>query len=319
MRFHTKTPDATQTAGQEILRRVAQNMTSLTKGSFTDPLATHALACLSSYPKLVEFSLRLPLEIHGWQIARRPLRKLNLEIYATASRRAQSWNMLNFVLKIVKRSFPELESLDVSFLDDNRQDVPSLGSEIERMKSQRPDLAHPLAANFPHLKHLGFRFVDMAICQDESFDASLLDFVKLHEESLESISFPIPCESMSRKTVEYIIKVCASVQHLRCLDLTEIYGFDNQDSTTLQPITQLTTALASPAYEIERFSLGSVLLPFSPTLGALFSQWKSLTFLRLGDWDNNIHDWPYGTDGRPQFDTYGPVTHPLLWNVACNC
>lgn len=139
------------------------------------------------------------------------------------------------------------------------------------------------------------------------FEASFLNFVARHGETLTSLSIPIGYGPLNRRTLDFVLKAIASAPKLKYLTLVQIFpGHGGRRENALQFLTELTTALASPKYEIERYDIGDIGLPFSPSVGKLFAACKSLKFLRLGDCDNTSG--PYGYDGRLDFIAYGSVS-----------
>jgi hypothetical protein len=99
--------------------------------------------------------------------------------------------------------------------------------------------------------------------------------------------------------LDFILGVCVSLPHLTELILSHVTEFDldqleglaldgRKKISGLQFITELTSTVASPRYEIGRLSVGNIGVPFSSDVGKFFASWKSLKFLQAGDNDGSF-------------------------------
>ena len=143
-----------------------------------------------------------------------------------------------------------------------------------------------------------------------------------YKESLTSLSIPIPYGPLTRETLEFLLKVCRLLPGLKGLAMVESNtGRLHQHRTFMDGLEffkKLTTALASPEYSIESFSIPNLGTSFSPAMGELFTPWSSLKYLRVGDKDNEDSRWAAGRrldfDGYKCVSTYSktPLCNPLM-------
>jgi hypothetical protein len=124
---------------------------------------------------------------------------------------------------------------------------------------------------------------------------------------LNSISLPISYYSRKREDLDFILEVCASLPHLKELSLVETRCLhEGQEIGALEFLSELTSALASPNFEIERLSIENIKVPYSPEVGKLFASLKSLKFLKVGDVDGGAED--KEGEGMLDFEVYRPAS-----------
>jgi hypothetical protein len=124
---------------------------------------------------------------------------------------------------------------------------------------------------------------------------------------LNSISLPISYCSRTREDLDFILEVCASLPHLKELSLVETRcRHEGQEISALEFLAELTSALASPNFEIERLSINNIKVPYSPEVEKLFASLKSLKFLKVGDVDGGAED--KEGEGTLDFEAYRPAS-----------
>jgi hypothetical protein len=309
--------DATRDADNEILTKAARNMKLLTKASFTaNALAIQVITNVLSYSQLTDLVItRLKPEEYIWSMAPTSLKKLMWEMPVGSSGRDQNpWDTALFLIKVAETTCPDLESLDIlvcDFITRGRQAIlPAVSKDAA---SQYRAMQVSTTPQLPRLRHFGFKYQDApaAPAQQSLVDSSFLDFVTRHSASLQSISISTSggWGPMTRETLHFVLKVCSSLPQLKELTLDKkMTGISRggERISGLQFLTELAPALASPKYEIERFNVGSIEMPFSAPVGRLFASWKNLKFLTVGDGDASRG--PYFNDGRLDFVSYGSVS-----------
>ena len=203
---------------------------------------------------------------------------------------------------VVESTCPRLESLDISLIDSRGELTTLCATPPERAQLYR-DAEITKTTRLTHLRHFGFSYNS----SDTPIEETFLNFVERNKESLRSVSIPVSCGFYKRETLEFVLKVCRLLPGLNELTLVKtMSGSRGEDITGLHFFQELTTALASPKFSVERFSVGDMGTSFSPPLGMLFRAWKNLKYLRVGDKDNMNSLW--GDDGRPNFHGYKEVS-----------
>jgi len=164
------------------------------------------------------------------------------------------------------------------------------------------------------LRHFGFDSPDtFRSGQDDRVDAAYLDFIAKHTETLTSLSVPIGYGLLTRQKLDFILKAATASPRLKSLKIVQRGPGRAQGNVSeiQQLLVEPISTLASPKYELERFEMGDIGVPFSPEIGKMFASWKSLKFLKMGDaWNRNG---PYGNGGRLDFRAYGPVSQLLFF------
>jgi hypothetical protein len=291
--------DATIRAGADInqtLVQAAQNMWLLSKASFTaNPLSIQVITNLPSYPQLTDLSIAgVDPEEHIWNIAPISLKKLKWEV-PIAWYCKTPWDAATFLVKVVESTCPDLQSLDISFSYTLPRQSPTITNIINQYRGRQASSAPKLM----NLRHFGFKFQDSSPAGQIALEAGFHDFVARHSQSLKSVSIPTSYEAMTREALDFILGVCVSLPHLTELILSHVTKFDldqleglaldgRKKISGLQFITELTSTLASPRYEIGRLSVGNIGVPFSSDVGKFFASWKSLKFLQAGDNDGSF-------------------------------
>ena len=294
--------DATLDDDSQMVVRAAQNITCLSKASFApNPLAAYIIANLQLYPQLVDLHVYgLKPQEHIWSNSPVSLTTLKWEV-PTGRGRQNAWDRAQFLVDVVEATCPHLESLDISFVD-SRGESPTLSATPQERTQLYRDLQATTTTRLTHLRHFGFSYRS----SDSPIEEAFLNFVERHRESLRSISIPTSFRSYKRERLDFVLKVCLLLPALNELTLEEtMTGSSGEDITSLHFFQELTTALASPKFSIECFSVGDVGTSFSPALGMLFRAWTSLKYLRVGDKD--IKDSCWDNDGSPDFIGYKVV------------
>jgi hypothetical protein len=295
----------------ELLAKAAQNMKFLSKASFTsNPLSIQVITNLPSYSQLTTLSITgVKPEEHVWDIAPTSLKKLKWEVASGWDERDRNpWDIANLVIKVAEATCPDLESLEISFCDMYGFRAPALPAVSTDIFSRYQEIQISSTPKLTRLRHFSFKYEDASAEQQAAVEASFLELVTRYSKTLKSVSIPHRYGSMTRETLDFILKVCASLPNLAELILYEKKIGIGQGGRHIgvQFIRELTSTLASPKFEIERLSIGGIEVPFSPNIGKMFASLKSLKFLRVGDRDGS--DGPYNHDGRLDFGSYGPVS-----------
>lgn len=294
-----------------VIIGAAQNMKFLSKAFFTpNPLAAHIIANLKSYSQLVDLHVcgLLPGE-HIWSKAPVSLKSLKWDMPAGRRGADQNpWDTAQLLINIVGATCPGLEFLDISSVEmrhtNSLFNLPAVPPERAEQYRQANASA---SIKLTHLRYFGFSYKQSPNHQS-GIEAAFLGFIGRHGQSLKSISIPISCGPWNKEKLNFILKVCGFLPELKDLTLVETQtGQRGQMMSGYDFFHALTTALASPKFSIESFSVADIGVPFSPAIGKLFSSWTSLKCLRLGDADNDRNPSPYGNDGRLDFHMYKPV------------
>jgi len=292
----------------EIVVQAARNMIYLTKASFVEnPLAIEVVDNLSSYSRLTDLTIEgFKPEEHIWQPNLTALKRLHWTSPVRNGDQRNPPHTASFLIKVVQSTCPALESLDISLLGLSgfileRLERPALSmAQYEHSKiSEAPTLTN--------LRHFGLTYQDAYVAEQIELDAMIIHFVTKYSRTLKSVSLPINRGTVTLETSNFIRKVCAALPCLTELSLVETTCSrgGGQGITGLEFLEELTSALASPNREIERFSMENMKESFSPDIGRLFASWGSLKFLRLGDIDAEFGR--YVNDGRLDFNSYAPV------------
>ncbi|KAL2071866.1 hypothetical protein VTL71DRAFT_13101 [Oculimacula yallundae] len=215
----------------------------------------------------------------------------------------------SFLLKVVEETCPHLESFDISFTRESKNFPTKISPEIIKEYSTLPPTTY---AKLTRLRHFGFNHIPYREEQQESLArAFVLDIVRRYSQTLTSIAIPGSSFAWTRSQLDFVLEVCAEIPSLLELKLSPDPG---DHGTKLTPSVALRELITSPATaKMEKFSTRCIEGPFSAELGQLFSPWKNLRFLHVGDED--IAGGPYGDDGRPQFDLYRPHILAFVQNL----
>lgn len=198
-----------------------------------------------------------------------------------------------------------IERLDISFGHSivGNGNTPKIDP---RLLAQYRGTTTPKLSN---LKHFGLKYRQNQ--QPREVEKSILELVDKYKDTLASVILPIPKSPNQNCTAEnlsFILKVCMPLRNLRELSIATSQTYKGSVSQAMDWFYALTSALASPKYEIEKFEIGCLQVPFSGKIGQLFGTWKSLRHLRCGDGENK--GGPVDVEHKLRFDKYRPVgTH----------
>jgi hypothetical protein len=298
---------ATLDPDSSMLINAAQNMKYLSDVLLTpSQLATHIMANLHSYTQLANLHVcgLHPYE-HIWSMASVSLTRLEWEVPYDRSEESP-WNAVRYLEKVIQRTCPSLESLDISFCHTRRTGLGLPVVPFERVQKYRDEQA-VTTTRLTNLKHFGFRFQYCSKEHERDIEVMFLDFIRRHRQSLSSISIPIGYKSWERATLHYVLTACELLPDLKDLALVETKGIQmGRNITGYELLHELTTKLSSPKLSIERLTLADIGCPFSPSIGKLFRGFASLKFLRIGDAEN--HNGAHGNDTRLDFESYTSVS-----------
>lgn len=313
--------DVTLHADPQLLADTAENIALLSKASFTEGhLALSVIRNLAAYPQLTELTLILRPEDCPQSIFSTSLRKLEWKIPSNygahgSDRDQNPWDQADSIINLAA-ALPVLEELDISFCD-TRHHTPKFSAQASQLNSELHETPGLAAPKFVQLRHFGFTSpAAFGSSQNDLVEAAYLDFISRHTETLTSLSVPISYGRLTRQKLDFIQKAVTASPKLKSLKIVQ-HGQGSAGRSVgeiRELLAELISTLASPKYELERFEIGDIGVPFSPELGRMFASWKSLKFLKMGDpW--NL-DGPYDNDGRPDFRAYGPVSQLLFFALS---
>ncbi|KAE9371919.1 hypothetical protein N431DRAFT_378022 [Stipitochalara longipes BDJ] len=297
----------TEEGRPETIFQAARNMKFLTKASIVEsPVAIEVINNLQSYSRLTDLTITgFKPEEYIWAPFPTALKSLHWTSPMRYGDQRSPPHTAGFLIKVVQSTCPALESLDISL----RGRSGMVLEHLERTATSTPQYEHVKISEAPtltKLRHFGLKYEKAYAAEQVELDVLILTFVTQHRHTLKSVSIPVKYGTITRETTNFVLKVCATLPCLTELSLVETTGTrgGEQGITGIEFLTELTSALASPAREIERLSITNIKDSFSPDVGKLFASWRSLKFLRLGDIEAEFG--PYVIDGRLDFSSYAP-------------
>ena len=304
----------------ELLVSAAENMKMLRRADLsTNLLADTILKSLPSYPRLQELRLRGTLDPikYAWTNAALPLTRLTCTIPLN-SWKDSPWDSARSTFIFAMSACQNLRRLDISYdqylpngfrvllVDDDGEfhcsadsiiDGPTLGS-----------LQH-----FSFTANLGGRYDSASLV---AIEAKVLDFVAQHRNTLISWITSVG-QVGTRQQLTPVLQRCKTMPSLRALALHNRSNgaADESDPAVTPPssyLEELMHAIVNPNPLLEQFTLSTVGIPFSPSVGKLFRPWQHLRFLRLGDGGNTKG--PFITrKGRLDFKAY---QSKIVWHLT---
>jgi hypothetical protein len=210
----------------------AKNMTSLRRAYVRgDPLGTHIIASLGSYPLLTE------LGVHGVKpqkhISPQPstfLTKITWMLPAThlisIPSNPKSAPLSN-LFGLIEATCPLLQSLDVGYVGHHIQIVPRCPTSV-LPEYRMPESREIRKASLPHLRHFGFkdrvtqrvRAIRAGAIESRYFHI-LLDFIKIHRHSLTSLSLPINIHKHRQADLDIVLRLCERLPKLTKISWTD--------------------------------------------------------------------------------------------------
>lgn len=261
----TMVPDVSE----ELLQKAAANMTSIREASLTNnPFGNHIVANLPLYSQLTNLDAYFLNFGTIWNPATTSLRTLAWTVpieYYEEDMVLEGY--LDFFMRVVEKTCPILESLDIHF--------ETTGDSDKYPESYKDNTSSRLTS----LRHFGVG--NNSFNYDHFSARYYAPFVERYVDILESLDIPTPNLTWAQGDFDLLFGLCDKMPQLKSLKLTQ---FD----APLEGQKFLKRNLEELHPFIESISIQNIGCIFSPEIGKIFQNLKCLKYLRIGDEDDGI-------------------------------